>query len=118
MSTSLAVQVGESVLFPLALKGSCPSRGVQDDDESGWLVYTSEHNRVMHVAQLAGDYMSVLPQFTRVAINQTRESPAVFKHEVREVYMCVCWGGEHVFLGVWIEGEGVSVKSSLGLQVA
>ena len=52
----------------------------QDTDGTGYLVYSSEDNLVMHVAALAPDYLSVLPEYRRILIGMKREAPAVFKH--------------------------------------
>ncbi|KAK9810662.1 hypothetical protein WJX73_008429 [Symbiochloris irregularis] len=51
----------------------------KDDDGSAYLVYTSEDNRALHIAQLTEDYLGVRPGYTRAMVNLKREAPAVFK---------------------------------------
>lgn len=53
---------------------------VQDDDDTAYLVYTSEDNNVMHVSQLTQDYLRVKANYARALVGLKREAPAVFKH--------------------------------------
>jgi Glycosyl hydrolases family 43 len=52
----------------------------RDDDESAWLLYTSEDNASMQVCRLSDDYLHPTAEYTRILIGQRREAPAVFKH--------------------------------------
>jgi len=47
-------------------------------------MYTSEHNKVLHLSALSEDYLAVAsqPPFVRIAVNMSREAPALFKHQV------------------------------------
>lgn len=51
----------------------------QDEDESAYLVYSSEGNSTMHIARLSDDYLQVMDDFVRVFEGQYREAPAVLK---------------------------------------
>lgn len=53
----------------------------KDDDQRAYLIYSSERNKVLHVAELAPDYLTVLPRYTPVAAGLSREAPAAFKHQ-------------------------------------
>ncbi|GAB4816625.1 hypothetical protein N2152v2_003671 [Parachlorella kessleri] len=53
----------------------------KDDDGKAYLFYSSEENQVMHVAQLAPNYLSVVTNYDRVLVGLSREAPAVFKHQ-------------------------------------
>lgn len=55
---------------------------LQDDDGRAWLLCASENNQVLHINELAPDYLSFLPGFTRALEGRAREAPAVFKHGV------------------------------------
>lgn len=57
----------------------------QDDDGSAYLVFASEWNRNITIAQLTSDYLSVRDVFTKQFSfprrSEGREAPALFKHE-------------------------------------
>jgi len=53
----------------------------KDGDERAYLVYTSENNQTMHVCQLAANYLKTTTLDKRILINESREAPALFKHE-------------------------------------
>ena len=81
-----------------------PACALQDDDGSGYLVYASEDNAVLHIARLAEDYESVGPASFRALEGLGREAPAAFKHQARARCMAAprsaqrcswhlaCWG--------------------------
>lgn len=52
----------------------------KDDDGKAYHVYSSEENRTLYISLLTDDYLKPSGQFTRNFINQSREAPAVFKH--------------------------------------
>ena len=52
----------------------------QDEDGSAYIAYSSEDNRVMHIAALSDDYLRVQPSYVRVLVNRKREAPALFKY--------------------------------------
>jgi beta-xylosidase len=54
---------------------------VQDDDETAYLIYSSNNNKDTHIARLTSDYTAVQPQHLKMLIGQSREAPAVFKHD-------------------------------------
>ena len=62
------------------------------DDEGGMalLAYSSEDNRVMHIAALTSDYTHVSSTYTKIFIGMGREAPAIFKHG--EVYFMATSG--------------------------
>ncbi len=91
-------------------------------------MYASEGNKVLHVAELAQDYLSVLPHYTRVLEGLSREAPALFKHQVGEgmgmgaqlagAVRCGagCWvlGAAWYGTGGWVQtrhGAGASVAT-------
>jgi Glycosyl hydrolases family 43 len=52
----------------------------EDDDGLAYLVYSSEHNKTMHICRLSDDYLHPSAADRRILINQNREAPAMFKH--------------------------------------
>lgn len=52
----------------------------QDDDGKAYHFFSSENNATMHVALLADDYLSHTTHEKRILVDQSREAPAVFKH--------------------------------------
>jgi beta-xylosidase len=56
----------------------------QDDDGSAYLIFASEYNRNITIAQLTEDYLSVQDAFTKnfsaPRRSEGREAPAMFKH--------------------------------------
>ena len=52
----------------------------QDDDGSGYIVYSSEDNKVLHIGPLTADFTGVTPRYKRILVGRRRESPALFKH--------------------------------------
>ena len=55
---------------------------MQDTDTGmGYLAYSSENNRVMHISALTPDYTHVTSTYTKLFVNMAREAPAVFKHK-------------------------------------
>ena len=55
---------------------------VLQDEETGMglLAYSSEDNRVMHIAALTPDYTHVTSTYTKIFSGLGREAPAMFKH--------------------------------------
>ena len=54
--------------------------GAQDDDGAAYIAYSSEGNKVMHLARLAPSLDSVAPGFERALVGQSREAPVILKH--------------------------------------
>lgn len=52
----------------------------KDDDGNAYVVYSSLHNRELHIGPLRQDYLDVTNVMTKVLVGQHREAPAVFKH--------------------------------------
>lgn len=52
----------------------------KDGDGTAYVVYSSLHNRELHVGPLRQDYLDVTNVMTKVLVGQHREAPAVFKH--------------------------------------
>lgn len=42
---------------------------MQDDDNSAYIAYSSEENKVMHISQLSKDYVGVTQKFTRTMVS-------------------------------------------------
>ena len=53
----------------------------KDSDGSAYLFYTSENNQTMHVCRLSDDYLKPTTEDKRILINESREAPAVFRHQ-------------------------------------
>ena len=53
----------------------------KDDDGKAYLVYSSEGNATLHIAQLSDDYLKVTPHYSRQFVDQSREAPALFKRQ-------------------------------------
>lgn len=53
----------------------------QDDDGKAYLIFASEDNRTMHITRLSDNYLRPTNETARVFIDQSREAPAMFKHE-------------------------------------
>lgn len=53
----------------------------KDDDGKAYLFYTSENNQTMHVCLLSDDYLKTTGNDKRILVNESREAPALFKHE-------------------------------------
>ncbi|KAK9822529.1 hypothetical protein WJX74_001729 [Apatococcus lobatus] len=52
----------------------------KDDDGLAYVAYSSEDNLVMHISQLAPDFLSPQAAYVRRLINRRREAPSIFKH--------------------------------------
>ena len=91
----------------------------QDTDTgAGYLAYSSENNRVMHISALTSDYTHVSSTYTKIFVGMAREAPALFKH--RGVFLIAtsgCTGWEPNKLEVfWTRYATMIMISSL--QVA
>lgn len=53
----------------------------KDDDRNAYHFYSSENNATMYISLLSDDYLKPSGTFKRVFIDQSREAPAVFRHE-------------------------------------
>ena len=53
----------------------------KDDDGTAYLIYASEHNRTLYISKLTDDYLKQSGEYVRVFIDQSREAPAIIKHE-------------------------------------
>ena len=54
----------------------------QDPDTGrGYLAYSSENNKVMHMSALTADYTLVSSSYSKVFSGLSREAPAFFKHK-------------------------------------
>ena len=70
----------EGSVEPALLRLLMPSGVGQDDDGLAYVAYSSEDNLVMHISQLAPDFLSPQPIYVRRLINRRREAPSIFKH--------------------------------------
>ncbi|KAK9833267.1 hypothetical protein WJX81_001332 [Elliptochloris bilobata] len=72
---------------PFAYRGSFRPHGqqsrdltlFQDDDGVGYIAYSSEDNRVMHIGQLTRDFTAVQAKYVRALVGLSREAPSMFK---------------------------------------
>lgn len=99
---SIGVAVSDSPTGPFVLKTVKRPNGhesrdmtiFKDDDYSAYLIYSKDGNRTLNVARLTDDYEDLDGSCTSVLIDQTREAPAVCKHD-NEYYMvtsgCTGW---------------------------
>lgn len=62
----------------------------KDDDGQAYIVYSSEHNSVLHIGALTDDYLNLESRMIRIFINESREAPAVFKY--RGMYYMITSG--------------------------
>lgn len=65
-----------------------------DDDDKGYLFYSSEENPTMHVSLLTDDYLRPAGKFSRIFIGRSMEAPAVFKHSGKYYIIasgCTAW---------------------------
>ncbi len=53
----------------------------KDADGKAYLFNASENNNTMHVNELTDDYLQLKPNYTKILVNERRESPAVFKYQ-------------------------------------
>ena len=75
---------------------------MQDDDGAAYLLYSSEGNAVLHITQLAADYLDVTANYTRALVGLNREAPAMFKHAGRYYLLTSgCTGWEPNRAGVY-----------------
>ncbi|WP_341976730.1 RICIN domain-containing protein [Microbacterium sp. LWO13-1.2] len=63
-----------------------------DDDGTGYIIYSSEGNATMYISKLNADYTDLATpadeavlgvDYNRIFVGQSRESPAIFKHDER-----------------------------------
>ena len=52
----------------------------KDDDGNAYHIYSSEGNATLHISRLSDDYLSQSGVFSIALKNQSREAPAIFKH--------------------------------------
>ena len=53
----------------------------QDDDGKAYLIYASEGNQTLHIAELSADYLKPTANFARAFADRGMEAPVVFKHQ-------------------------------------
>lgn len=83
------VATSSSPTGPFTYRGSVKPNGFtardltlfKDDDGRVYLVFASELNQTMHIAQLSDDYLSPTTKEKSILVNQRREAPALFKHD-------------------------------------
>jgi O-glycosyl hydrolase len=63
-----------------------------DDDGTGYIIYSSEENATMFISKLNADYTDLATpadravqgvDYNRIFVNESRESPAIFRHDDR-----------------------------------
>lgn len=74
----------------------------QDSDQKAYLIYSSDWNKTLRIAQLTDDYLNVNGVFTKAFTEQEREAPALFKKDDM-YYMitsgCTGWRPNSALLG-------------------
>jgi hypothetical protein len=83
----------------------------KDDDGTAYLLHSSDWNKTLVISKLTDDYTDLNGEFTKVFIDQSREAPAVFKHEGRYYLLssgCTGWypnatlvAESHRMMGRW-----------------
>lgn len=66
----------------------------KDDDGKAYHIYSSEENKTLYISLLTDDYLQPTGKFTRNFIDQSREAPAVFKHNNKYYILssgCTAW---------------------------
>ncbi|KAL8044620.1 hypothetical protein ABFX02_08G057200 [Erythranthe guttata] len=53
----------------------------KDDDNTAYIIYSSDDNSELHIGPLDKDYLDVTGVVRRVLVGQHREAPAVFKYD-------------------------------------
>ncbi|PHT50405.1 hypothetical protein CQW23_10152, partial [Capsicum baccatum] len=53
----------------------------KDDDGVAYLIYSSEHNKDLHIGSLNEEYTDVTQSMRKILIGQHREAPTLFKHQ-------------------------------------
>ena len=84
----IGVAVSDKPTGPYQYLGSMQPNGndsrdmtaFQDDDGKAYLFFSSEWNKTMHIIQLDDDYLHTTQVEATAFVNQSREAPAVFKH--------------------------------------
>lgn len=120
----LGVAVSDNPHGPFRYQGSFRPHGQQSrdftvfaDEETGMglLAYSSEDNRVMHIAALTPDYTHVTSTYTKIFSGLGREAPAMFKHA--DVFLMAtsgCSGWEPNQLEVFWSRDPLGDWQSLG----
>ncbi|MFC1996338.1 glycoside hydrolase family 43 protein [Chloroflexota bacterium] len=75
----------------------------QDDDGKAYLYFSSEWNKTMQIVQFDDEYLHPTDITTRAFINQSREAPAVFKHNKKYYILssgCTGWDPNSAELAV------------------
>jgi hypothetical protein len=83
----------------------------KDDDGTAYHIYSSENNATLYISKLTDDYLKPSGEYTRNFIDQSREAPAVFKHNKKYYVLssgCTAWDPNQAeyaiadsMLGVW-----------------
>lgn len=95
----------------------------KDDDGKAYHIYSSEENKTLYISLLTDDYLKPAGQFTRNFIDQSREAPAVFKHQGKYYILssgCTGWDPNQAeyavadsMLGEWtVKGNPCSGKDA------
>ncbi len=74
-----------------------------DDDGKAYQFYSSENNATMYISELTDDYLRPTGRFTRNFIGESREAPAVFKHNGKYYLLtsgCTGWDPNQAGLAV------------------
>jgi len=63
-----------------------------DDDRKAYLIYASEENSTIEIAQLSDDYLKPDGTYIRILVSGYNEAPTIFKHD--EKYFLIT-SGQH-----------------------
>jgi len=87
---------GDSILLRDREKGQM-SRDMNlfvDENDTAYLIYTSEENRTVHISQLTDEYLSTQGRFARVFPDRFMEAAAIFKADGKYYFVasgCTGW---------------------------
>ncbi|WP_413671035.1 glycoside hydrolase family 43 protein [Mucilaginibacter sp. Mucisp86] len=84
----VGVAISDSPQGPFRFLGSFRPNGnesrdmtvFKDLDNSGYLIYSSEGNAIMHICKLSSDYLSVTKNEKRMLVWQSREAPVIIRN--------------------------------------
>lgn len=97
----------------------------QDADGKAYHFYASENNNTMHIALLTDDYLAHTTTEKRILVNQSREAPAVFKHNEKYYLItsgCTGWSPNPAsfavadsILGEWVQHDNPCTGKDSGI---
>jgi hypothetical protein len=85
----IGISISDRPTGPFEYRGSIQPNGndsrdmtaYQDEDRKAYLFFSSEWNKTLHIVQLDETYLKPTIVAARAFVDQSREAPAVFKHQ-------------------------------------